>query len=389
MAQDPTARGRMEPRLTPRLLPRLPGNSCSLRRWLQHVSLCCASAACLSVAIVHAQETAAPGAEPSNDAVARARQLFEGGVAHYDSGRYAEALAEFQEAYRLKPHPLVRVNIANCYDKLGRPVEAIENFEAFLAAAEGTPTQRDEVRGALRELQKRIGRVALNVAPPGARILVDEHDVGRAPLLDTLTLPSGRHRVSVSLDGYETTTRVVEIKAQETATVRIDLSALPVPESAAPEATEAATPADAPSAPAPTPPIAALPAPVKRTSNRHQVAAEVWIAGGATLALGVTAVVTGQLALAADREFDANLAAVRNPMLTEFQRAGAWARGVDAANRADALAVATDVLLAVTLVSAGLTTYFYLADRETTSDEATPTAKLSFGLGRVSLQGQF
>jgi hypothetical protein len=98
----------------------------------------------------------------------------------------------------------------------------------------------------------------------------------------------------------------------------------------------------------------------------------------------VTAVVTGQLALAANRDFNENLSAVRNPMLTEFQRAGAWARGVDAANRADAFAAVTDVLLALTLVSAGLTTYFYLADHD-----ETPNVRVRTQAGRLQLKAVF
>ena len=118
--------------------------------------------------------------------------------------------------------------------------------------------------------------------------------------------------------------------------------------------------------------------------------ANIWISGGATFGLGVVAVVTGQLALAANREFDANLSAVRNSTLTEYQRAGAWARGVDAANRADALAAVTDVLLGLTLVGAGLTTYFYLADRnqpETRSPRVSLQA--SPRSGQVALRGHF
>ena len=105
---------------------------------------------------------------------------------------------------------------------------------------------------------------------------------------------------------------------------------------------------------------------------------------------GVVAVVTGQLALAANREFDTNLSAVRNSMLSEYQRAGAWARGVDAANRADALAAVTDVLLAMTLVGAGLTTYFYLADRNQTETPASRvTLRASPRAGQVAVQGTF
>ena len=44
----------------------------------------------------------------------QARIQFERGVGLYESHDYEGALASFQEAYRLAPHPTVRVNMANC-----------------------------------------------------------------------------------------------------------------------------------------------------------------------------------------------------------------------------------------------------------------------------------
>ena len=78
----------------------------------------------------------APGqaqAQPQGEEAirARAKQLFEAAVVEYDAARYAPALVGFQEAFRIRPHPLVRVNMANCYDKLGKTLQAIFHFEQF------------------------------------------------------------------------------------------------------------------------------------------------------------------------------------------------------------------------------------------------------------------
>jgi hypothetical protein len=334
----------------------------------------------------------------SPEETARARQLFEAGVTHYEAGRYIDALQQFQEAYRIKPHPLVRVNIANCYDKLDRPVEAIENFEAFLAVPAGDAAQRDEVRAALKELQKRVGQVAFKVTPDGARLVIDDRDERRAPINEPVRLSVGRHRVTISLAGYETALRAVDVKPQETETLRVDLASLATSETlplaaaaaAAPEGPETpATEGPAPSAqtPAPLPaPEATSPAP-----RRAGLPNSVWLAGGITIALAVTAIITGQLALAANREFDGNLDAVRNPQLNEFQRAGAWQRGVDAANRANGLAATTDVLLGCALAGAGLTTYFLLSqpDQPKRDSSAHLSAAISPTGGRLQLQTHF
>jgi hypothetical protein len=324
-----------------------------------------------------------PAPEPTAAEATQARELFQEGVAHYETRRYTEALASFQEAYRRKPHPLVLVNIANCFDKLQRPVEAIENFEAFLASGEGSEKQRDEVRAAVTELQKQLGSITFRVSPPAARIAID--DIERpAGASEQQRVQVGRHHVSISATGYETVLRLVDVHPQETTDITVDLK--PLPNLALePSAPPAPAPAENLAVIAPVPPPAPYqPVPPLTAAAKRDSSTPLWLAGGATFALGVSAVVTGQLALAANRDFNENLSAVRNPMLTEFQRAGAWARGVDAANRADAFAAVTDVLLALTLVSAGLTTYFYLADHD-----ETPNVRVRTQAGRLQLKAVF
>ena len=334
-------------------------------------------------------------AQPSDAETTRAKQLFESGVAEYDAGHYANALSRFQEAYRIKPHPLVRVNIANCYQRLDRPVEAIENFEGFLSMTQGSQAQREEVRAALRELREKVGQIALSVSPPGARILIDDKDERHAPVSDPVLASVGRHRVTISLEGYETALRVIDVHARETASLQVALAAVPAPEPEIAAAPPPPPPIEQPDEvellePAPAPPLpepaTAKPAPAPR--RRVALPVSVWVSGGATVALLVSAIVTGQLALSSSREFDGNVAAVRNTQLSEFQRAGAWARGVDAADRADALAAATDIMLGLSLAGAGLTTYFYLADRAEREAQGL-SVRTSLGAGRIQVQGTF
>ena len=83
--------------------------------------------------------------EPSS-----AAELFAAGVRHFEAGEFEDALESFTQAYRLKPHPIVRVNMANCFEELGRPVEAEFNYERFLSesAEQGgaSPDQVEEIK---------------------------------------------------------------------------------------------------------------------------------------------------------------------------------------------------------------------------------------------------
>ena len=336
----------------------------------------------------------APAAETN-----QARELFQSGVERYEAGKYTEALADFERAFALKPHPLVQVNIANCYDKLNQPADALSHFEAFLASTEGTPEQRDEVRAAVARLSQAAGKLTIHATPPGAAGVID-HQRTAQPLQ---WVSVGRHRIDVSAEGYEPAVRVVDVHPGETVDVQVELAPSQGPAPTPPVAGTAAQPLVTPSQAASSvaqsdensetlEPIAikTTPAPATNARTAAGLPANVWISGGATFGLGVVAVVTGQLALAANREFDTNLAALRNSALTEYQRAGAWARGIDAADRADALAAVTDILLTFTFVGVGLTTYFYLADRD-----ASERQRVRVGLrtdaksGKLELRGTF
>jgi hypothetical protein len=314
-----------------------------------------------------------------------AHRRFQLGVQHFQAGRYAEALGNFEHAYRLKPHPLVRVNIANCYDKLHRPVEAIDAFEAFLAAHEGSEQQRHEVEAAVDRLSKQLGRLVLRVRPASALSQVDAETEARH---GARWLVPGSHRLVLSAEGYESSSRNVQIRAGEIEEVDAKLAPSRDVLASEPIRTEPIVQPLAPLSTGPLVPVGATAGPsAARAARAQHSSGALWISGGATLVVGITALVTGQLALAANREFNSDVRAVRNPQLNELQRAAAWAHGVDASDRAESMAAATDVLLGLTFVGAGLTTYFWLAGGAREQSRAGVRANIS--PGRVQVSAQF
>ena len=125
-------------------------------------------------AIVFAALTLITLAAHAQDDREQARAQFERGVGLYEAQDYAGALAAFQEAYRIAPHPTVRVNMANCYEHLNRPIEAIHHFERFLAESPAAPRpQRRVVEGAGAALRCTIGEIPLSVSPGRARNTLD------------------------------------------------------------------------------------------------------------------------------------------------------------------------------------------------------------------------
>lgn len=156
--------------------------------------------ASLVCAPVAAQPPQAPG--PPTDAnaetthvvdldAAEARKAFEEGVAAYQSGDFRLASERFSRAQLLKPHPEVLLNLAQSQLKAGQYAEAATNFQGYL-----TQTGRDNAtaRNGLADAKTQVGEVAI-LAPEGAPIVVDQTNVGTAPLAQPLYLVPGRHEV--------------------------------------------------------------------------------------------------------------------------------------------------------------------------------------------------
>jgi tetratricopeptide (TPR) repeat protein len=58
---------------------------------------------------------------------------YDKGVASYSAGDYPAALAHFERAYGVKPHPLCLFNMGQAHRKMDHLDEAIAAYERFLA----------------------------------------------------------------------------------------------------------------------------------------------------------------------------------------------------------------------------------------------------------------
>ena len=97
-----------------------------------------------------------PGSARAVDdpAVRIARIHLRAGMADYDEGRYAEAAAEMEQAYAVKPLPELQYNRAQCYERLGRFADAVRAYEAYVA---GTPPS-DETELVKKRIENLRGR---------------------------------------------------------------------------------------------------------------------------------------------------------------------------------------------------------------------------------------
>jgi len=169
--------------------------------------------AALGAKIASAQEPPKPAPEAADATTLEARRHFKSGTKLYRDGNYAGALAEFEEAYRLKPGAGSLQNVALSQKGLFRYAEAAATLEQLLArhGAELSDGEREALGAALSELKSLVASIVLKVTPDGARVLLDGRQLGPSDWAAPLVLNVGEHTLTVEAPGYVAERRVLRI----------------------------------------------------------------------------------------------------------------------------------------------------------------------------------
>jgi hypothetical protein len=139
-------------------------------------------------------------AEAQDDPVTvQARARFKEGVDFYDKGQFENARLAFLQAYALKKHPAVLLNLAQSSAKAGHPLEAAKYFQQFLKeSTSASPAQRTDAENGLAEVRQKLGRIEI-VAQAGTEITLDEKErLGTAPFADPVDVEPGSHTLRSS-----------------------------------------------------------------------------------------------------------------------------------------------------------------------------------------------
>jgi hypothetical protein len=186
-------------------------------------------------AVVAMPSRAQTAAEDPMTDMARAR--FKEGVSFYDKGQFEQARIAFLQAYALKKHPAVLLNLAWSCLKSGHTLEAQRYFKQFLVEGkDSTDKQRADANDGLTQSNAKLGRIDV-VAAPGTEVTVDGDKAGTTPLADPVMVEPGAHTVKFKGPDGATDTDSVTVLAGEKAIARFAKTA-----SAAPAATAPAPP---------------------------------------------------------------------------------------------------------------------------------------------------
>lgn len=168
--------------------------------------------------------SAGPGAPDVRDRDTRVAELKKRGDELLDVRRYAEALAAYDDAYALNPTAALLYNRGRALQFLGRYPEALEAIEQF--ARDASPEVRARVPALARlleDLRGRVGALVVVGLADGARVLVNDRQVGITPLAGPLAVPAGRVTLDVFAEGYFPLHRDVEVAPRTTRKLELRL----------------------------------------------------------------------------------------------------------------------------------------------------------------------
>ena len=223
------------------------------------VALLIALTPCTLVAPAAAQSGS--GAEDPITAMARAR--VKEGVDFYDKGEYDQARASFLQAYALKKHPAVLLNLAWSCVKSGHVLEGKKYFDQFLAEGKDiTDKQRADANDGLNQARGKLGRIEIQ-ATSGTDITIDGDHVGTAPLSDAVAVEAGAHTLKFKGSDGSSDTQSVSVLGGQKAVAHFPQTGSAATPVVAPPPTNntASPPPDNTATPAATPPPDAPPTP--------------------------------------------------------------------------------------------------------------------------------
>jgi hypothetical protein len=143
-------------------------------------------------------------------AVEMARERFQEGVKFYDAKQYAKARAAFLQAYALKKHPAVLLNLAQSELRSGHEAEAAKHFSQYLREnTAASAMERQEADKGLSAAKAHVAELTVQVeAGAGAELLVNGNAEGTVPLPGPIYLKPGNHTVEARRGGQVATQAV-------------------------------------------------------------------------------------------------------------------------------------------------------------------------------------
>ncbi|NOU31375.1 MAG: PEGA domain-containing protein [Polyangiaceae bacterium] len=176
-----------------------------------------------------AQQRSRPPAAPlDGDELRRAASAAESkkrGDELLSAKRFEEALAEYEQSYRLSANPALHYNRGRVLQFLARYPEALKAIQRF--DADAPPELKARVPGLpglIEDLRRLVSTVDVRCAVPGARIVVEKRVLATTPLDGPLVVNAGAVVIEVFAEGYFPFHRALTLPGGGTTTLDVRLA---------------------------------------------------------------------------------------------------------------------------------------------------------------------
>lgn len=165
-------------------------------------------------------------AEAQGDDAARAAEIKKRGDDAMDTGRPADALAAYIQAYDLTHDPALLYNKGRALQALTDYPQALEELQAFDRTAPAD--LKAKVPGLARmiaELRQKVTTVSIACDVAGARMRLRDRTIGTCPPAAPITVNAGKGTLEVIADGYFPWSKDVDLPPGGVASLDIRLVA--------------------------------------------------------------------------------------------------------------------------------------------------------------------
>jgi len=146
-------------------------------------------------------------------------------------GKFKEAIARYEEAYRLAPRAMILFHMGAIYEEWGKYDDAIAMYKRYLDEAGPQDEERQLAEERVTGIREELSRTGLYIdaSAAGAEVLVDGVSVGRTPIEKPISVTPGNHKVLVRKEGLEEYNTLVVVPIGKVTGVKPVLIAAVVP----------------------------------------------------------------------------------------------------------------------------------------------------------------
>lgn len=239
---------------------------------------------------------------PASETGAAAQALFDQAKADMAADRYERACPALEESQKLDPALGTLLNLAACYEKMGRTASAWSRFLEAAAAARksGHPDAERVARDRARALERRLSKLTITVpaaGEPGLEVLRDGVSLGPAEFGVPIPVDPGSHVVSARAPGrkpWQTDVIVSDARSVSTRVPELEQAPVEKPVEAPAAKEDAGT----------TTPPAALPPPEPEAAPSHTRRTVGYVVGSVGIAAVAAGGVFAALTKSKDNEAD-------------------------------------------------------------------------------------